>query len=195
MSRRALDRYYTPPWQTRALLAHQEIRGVVLEPCAGDGAIARVIDGCGRDVILNDIAYHDVPVFDGHTAFALSATDVELYRLCQRVDWVVTNPPYQMPLCRDIVALAVKRARVGVAMLLRQSFREPTAKRNPRGPWLRANPLSRILTLPRYSYTQNGKSDSQTTEWMIWLRRPLRANEPAILSLDDAETCYAEAAA
>ena len=42
--RRANDAYYTPAWQTRALLAHQPIGGVVLEPCAGDGSIAKVIE-------------------------------------------------------------------------------------------------------------------------------------------------------
>ena len=47
--RRAHDAYYTPAWQTRALLAHQEISGSVLEPCAGDGGIVR--DG------LDDLAY------------------------------------------------------------------------------------------------------------------------------------------
>jgi len=198
MTRRALDSYYTPAWQPRVLLAHQEISGTVLESCAGDGGVAKVIDGHGRDVILNDLSYHDAPVFDGHTAFALGAEDRMLYRMCGPVDWVVTNPPYQMPLCRDIVAQAVKHARVGVAMLLRLSFLEPTAKVNPRGPWLERHPPTRILILPRYSYTQDGKSDSCTTAWMIWLIgaavRRRYSQEQTILCLHNADVMYTDLA-
>jgi len=85
------------------------------------------------------------------------------------------------------VARAVREARVGVAMLLRITFREPTRHRFPRGPWLAAHPVSRVLTLPRYSYTQDGRTDSVTTEWCVWVRRPLTPQEPAILSVVGAE--------
>ena len=40
--RRSNDFYQTPAWATRALLArHTPITGVILEPCVGDGSIAR----------------------------------------------------------------------------------------------------------------------------------------------------------
>ena len=72
-------------------------------------------------------------------------------------------------------------------MLLRISFREPTRHRFPRGPWLAAHPVSRLLTLPRYSYTGDGRTDAATTEWVIWLRRERLETGPAILSLVGAE--------
>ena len=175
MSRRALDSYYTPAWQTRALLAHQPILGTVLEPCAGDGSIAAVLRAHDLSVTTNDI----------RPGLAEHAYDARTAMRAASVDWIVTNPPYQMPLCRDIVAEALRCARVGVAMLLQISFREPTAKVNPRGPWLEDNPLSRVLTLPRHSYTGNGKSDSATTEWCLWLREP--TDLPPILSLYRAD--------
>ena len=55
--------------------------------------------------------------------------------------------------------------RVGVAFLLRLSFVEPT---NERGDWLEKNPPTGRITLPRYSFTGDGRSDSVTAEWMIW---------------------------
>jgi len=61
-----------------------------------------------------------------------------------------------------------------VAMLLRLSFLEPTAKVNPRGPWLAECPPSRLIVLPRCSYTGDGRTDSVTTAWMIWLRGDAR---------------------
>tara|TARA_R110000824_G_scaffold32908_3_gene106098 strand:- start:10285 stop:10866 length:582 start_codon:yes stop_codon:yes gene_type:complete len=189
--RRALDAYLTPSWQTRALLRHQPINGVVLEPCAGDGGIARVIlDECKPDggVYTNDINEW-CNAADSHWDAALDEMQVAI----GAVDWIVTNPPYTQPVCRDIVMQSVKHARVGVAMLLRLSFLEPTAKKNPRGPWLKDNPPSRILVLPRHSYTQDGKSDSCTTAWMIWLkRRPWFSKTPCIECLHDADVVYGD---
>lgn len=198
--RHANDFYETAPWQTLALLANQPISGVVLEPCAGDGSIAHLLKehigsqfftgrSTGRSaVITNDLDH----VRDAD--FHLDARGDALYEAAGGVDWVVTNPPYGMPDCRDIVAAAVKHARVGVAMMLRISFREPTAKINPRGPFLHANQPSRLLTLPRYSFTGNGKSDSATTEWVIWLKSGSPGLElPPILSLYNADVLYAAA--
>jgi hypothetical protein len=187
--RRTNDFYETPPWQTRALLHHQPIYGSILEPCVGDGSIARVLrQGM---TITNDID----PARPAHYHF--SAADPKLYEAIGRdygsVDWVITNPPYAMPLCRDIVALAVQHATIGVAMLLRISFREPTAKINPRGPFLVANPPHRLLTLPRHSYIGNGKSDSATTEWVVWLKQPWRFRDFApIQSLYNADVNFSD---
>ena len=187
--RRQNDFYETAPWQTRALLAHQRIDGVVLEPCAGDQSIAKILSGeSSRTVVTNDI--DQTREADYH----MDAADPELYRqVINRygwVDWVVTNPAFAMPVCRDIVRQAVLHARKGVAMMLRISFREPTAKVNPRGSFLAQYPLSRVLTLPRYSYTQDGKSDSATTEWAIWIMDPRYNEGPPILSLYEADRRY-----
>lgn len=189
MARRRLDLYETAPWQTKALLAEQPIGGVVLEPCVGDGSIARVLGQLSSTirVVTNDL--DSAKQADYH----YSAADPALYDAIGDVDWVITNPPYKMPVCTDIVRLAVVRARVGVAMMLRISFREPTAKVNPRGPFLKAHPIARLLTLPRYSFTGNGKSDSTTTEWAIWLKRGAPGwDRPAILSLYNADVTWTD---
>ena len=52
-------------------------------------------------------------------------------------------------------------------MLSRVSFAEPTLKR---GPWLSVHPHDQRIVLERCSYTGNGKSDSTTTEWLIYAR-------------------------
>lgn len=182
--RRSLDAYYTPSWQTHALLTHEpSINGTILEPCAGDGSIVRALReklwGRQHRIITNDVD----PLVRADYHF--DASSPTLYRVTHDevgpIDWVVTNPPYKMPLCRDIVAMAVEHARVGVAMLLRISFREPTTKVNPRGPWLAAHPIHKLITLPRHSYTGDGRSDSVTTEWCIW-RNDRRDDEQRIIS-------------
>lgn len=177
--------FETPRWQTRALLRHQpEIAGAVLDPCAGTGSIASILAGHpGVTVLTND---WDT---DLESDWHLDARSADLYASAGPVDWVVSNPPYGVPMCLDIVARAVREARVGVAMLLRITFREPTRHRYPRGPWLKKNPVSRVLTFPRYSYAMDGSLESATTEWVVWLRRPLRSGEGAILSLCGEEEC------
>lgn len=185
MSRRVNDFYETPPWMTRALLDHvPEICGTVLESCAGDNSIAHVLstEG-GLSVITNDI---DPARGSDHCA---CASDLLMLKGIEP-DWIVTNPPYQMPLCTQIVEASVEMARVGVAMMLRISFEEPTAKVNPRGPFLERRPLSRKLVMPRHSFTGNGKSDSATTAWMIWAKVPLSGQ--AMLSLYKADERYAQ---
>jgi hypothetical protein len=187
MPRRLQDRYLTPNWQTRALLAHQPgIDGLILEPCCGDGGMARAF---ARPVVCNDLD----PQLDA--PFQFSAADPLLYDRVEQtfecqVDWVITNPPYAMPLCRDIVALAIERAAVGVAMLLRLSFLEPTHKIWPRGKLLTAHPPTRLLVLPRHSYTDNRQTDLVTTAWVIWCRPELVADVPPIECLYLADRAF-----
>ena len=189
-----MDAYFTAPWQTRALLHHQPILGLVLECCSGDQSIAKELRAVGLTVVTNDI------VATRKSDVCFDATDPTLYawvlkRWGQYPDWVVTNPPYAMPTCTQIVENAVNYARVGVAMMVRLSFREPTSKINPRGPFLEACPPQRALTLPRYSFTGNGKSDSTTTEWLIWLADGVPGSSlPPILSLYKADERFSDPA-
>ena len=172
MTRRHLDAYYTPAAQTLALLKLHDVTGSILEPCVGGGDIARQLPG---DVRTNDIDPNVTA--DQH----LDAASPSFWAGLGDADWIVSNPPYAQPACRDIVRCAVAHARVGVAMLLRLSFLEPTAKINPRGPWLAECPPSRLIVLPRCSYTGDGKTDSVTTAWMIWLRCGPLPGEPPIV--------------
>ena len=81
------------------------------------------------------------------------------------IDWVITNPPFN--LAYPMLLKSLLNVRVGVAFLLRLSFVEPT---NERGDWLEKNPPTGRITLPRYSFTGDGRSDSVTAEWMIWYK-------------------------
>lgn len=179
MARRKNDFYETPSFMIEALLhIVPEIKGRVLEICSGDNSITRVLMESKRftDVLTNDIDPVRTAYYHQDAATTITA---------RHFDWVITNPPYTMPLCIDIVANAVKHARVGVAMMLRLSFEEPTQLR---GPWLEDNPITKRIVMPRHSFTGNGKSDSVTTAWMIWSKIPLSG--PPNISLYNAEALY-----
>ena len=187
--RRPLDRYDTAAWQVRALLANvPEIKGRIVEPCSGDNSIVKVmhdyLPGKIDSMITNDID-PETPA-----AMHMDATGRAFWELvAPRCDWAVSNTPYDMPTCLEIVQHAVTYAKVGVALMLRLTFLEPTDTRHPRGPWLADHPVSRLLVLPRYSFTGNGKSDSVTTAWFVWSRKRL-VGRP-MLCLNAADVTYA----
>lgn len=173
--RRQNDGYYTYQQQTRALMHHISPAlpiGTVYEPTAGTGAISNVLKNeFDLTVTTNDI---DVSMpTDRH----FDATHPEAW-LGARHDWVITNPPYNVAF--EVLIRAYEHANIGVAMLLRLSFAEPTLKREK---WLvdHQGLLSHLLIFgsPRPNYRkgeinpENGKrygGDSVTTAWFVWLK-------------------------
>lgn len=167
--RRKNDFYPTPEWATRELLKQVPVRGVVVEPCVGDGAISKALEGDRRVVYTGDIDPQWTPMICG------DALDRDFWdRMTQRiagdfsdidpgVDWIVTNPPFSV--APQIVPITFNRATRGIAMLLRLSYLEPT---EDRGAWLNEHPPSAIIVLPRISFTGNGKTGSVTCAWMVW---------------------------
>ena len=85
-AREAGDFYATPAWVTEALLRHVTLRGPVWEPCCGDGAMARVLQAHGHQVVASDIA---------DRGFGTPGVD---FLAAQTVPGgcraMVTNPPY-----------------------------------------------------------------------------------------------------
>jgi hypothetical protein len=164
--RRPLDQYDTPPWQVDALLDYvPAIGGTVWEPCAGDGSlISRVVE---RRPDLNFVTMDIDPSKDA--MLTGDATDPRTWRDWldhnRRPGWVVTNPPFKDAF--RILQLAVATASVGVAFLSRLSFAEPTGAR---GPWLKEHPHDQRIVLERWSYTGTGRTDSNTTEWLVWVK-------------------------
>lgn len=166
MPRDALDRYFTPKWMTRELLARVPISGRVFEPCAGDGSIVAMLEKESLlripEVITND--------YDPKTEWDYQR-DAVMYDLFDEVnpDWVVTNPPYDNTILHDIVKNSLQAAYTGVAMLLRLSFLEPTMEKGKtEESWLIRNPPDLQIVTPRWSFTGNGKTDSVTTAWYVW---------------------------
>ncbi len=85
-AREARDFYATPAWVTEALLHHVALRGPVWEPCCGDGAMAKVMQAHGHEVVASDIA---------DRGFGTPGVD---FLAAQTVPGgcraIVTNPPY-----------------------------------------------------------------------------------------------------
>ena len=157
-----LDRYYTPAWPTESLLARLPLRetDLILEPCAGQRGIARVLERHGHQVITGDLD-PGAPV-DHHWNWAMAKLHPERYRerIGRDVDWIITNPPYG-------VAEAIVRASLTicpqVAVLLRLTWLEPVPSRQDL-----LDSLARVVVTPRVSYTGDGSTDSTGSAWFIW---------------------------
>lgn len=173
--RRRLDQYFTPEHATLALLQHVPISGVVFEPCSGTQQIARVVRSAGCTVLTNDLD----PAFPAECH--MDATQSSLWAWAGRVDWVVSNPPFNC--CQPIILHAMAHASRGVAMFLRLSYKEPC---NDRAEFLAAHPPSEIV-LPRISFTGDGKTDNVTCSWFIWDFERLAKGEGFVKVMTKAE--------
>lgn len=169
MARRRLDFYETNDAAVRALVKHVSIGGIVFEPCAGKNAITRAlvkhVHGL-PPVLTNDLDTQ----CETHWHFdARCGSEWDTWTVndtWKSIDWVVTNPPFSS--AYDMLLASWTRARVGIAMLLRLSFLEPTAER---ASFLMDHTPSTLIVLPRYSFTGDGSTDSVTCAWMVWYPR------------------------
>ena len=160
--RHALDLYETMNALTLGFLAVEDVGGTAVEPCAGPGAMARILAADGRfsNILTNDINPAHNTDLTGDARDPLAA-------VWQRpFDWCITNPPFSVAF--DILRNAWVHCRVGVAMLLRVTFAEPTLGR---GNWLDATSdnMTRFMPIgsPRPDFTGSG-GDSTTTAWFVW---------------------------
>lgn len=156
-TRRKYDQYYTPESATKTLLEHLNISGIVLEPCAGNKAITSMLHAYGKKTISTDIRENPE-----HDATRFSYWDEAKQH---NISWVVTNPPYNA--ATPILQYAFETASTGICFLLRLSYLEPC---RDRGEWLSYHPPTKLIVLPRISFTNDGKTDSTTTAWFCWIK-------------------------
>jgi hypothetical protein len=116
----SLDFFPTPPWATRALLEHviPDAHGIAWEPACGERHMADVLLERFDIVHCSDVyrygASQEVGSFVGHGP--------DVAKVPGHVDWVITNPPFNLAVEFAERALAV--ASHGVAFLVRTAWLE-----------------------------------------------------------------------
>jgi hypothetical protein len=123
--------YATGPDTVRYLLDRESFQGEVHEPCAGDGAIVRVLQQYGLTVHASDIRNHPGVCGRG----GLDALDLG------RAENVVTNPPW--PTALRIAEHLIKITQRKVALLMRIELIGGQCRR----PFFAANPPARVYPL------------------------------------------------
>lgn len=177
LSERGNDLYETPPVATHALLdvlqdVGEPIKGPVWEPCCGKGAISRVLESRGLDVISTDLVDY---------GFGRAGRDFLMESfLPVGVTAIVTNPPYK--LASECAAHAIRLAP-RVFMLLRLAFLEAgdataaNLARRERAFALDGGRLARVIVfanrLPmmhRDGWDGNKVSSGAAFAWFCWDR-------------------------
>lgn len=154
------DEFYpTPPWATQALVDVEPFEGTVMEPACGDGAMARVLEAAGHDVLAFDL------IDRGYGMLPLDFLDQPVDAL---VDNIVTNPPYD--LAGEFFEQSWRLARRKVCFLLRLAFLEGRSRRDkvfatrpPARVWVFSK---RITFYP--AGKQTGGSGTTAYAWFVW---------------------------
>jgi hypothetical protein len=177
----SLDDFPTPPFSTRSLCERLSLdieTQTVWEPAANRGFMVRPLAERFGRVIGSDI--HDYgagfPLHD----FAGGALGARDWQPPERVDWIITNPPFNKAL--EFLFQARKVASVGVCMFLRTSWLESEERydeifsRHDMRPAYWYQHVERVALLKgrclRYGSTDpsTGKKVSTATSygWAVW---------------------------
>lgn len=152
------DFYPTPPGGSRALLAVERFQGPIWEPACGDGAISKVLEAAGHDVISTDLVARGY----GHARIDF------LMERQLLAPTIITNPPFKF--AEAFLAKAVDLGAEKVALLCRLAWLEGAARRT----MFEATALTRVwvfsrrLHIARPDYT--GKGGLIAFAWFIWER-------------------------
>lgn len=169
----ALDFFPTPPWATRSLMEHVlrpgDFEGCdVHDGCAGEGHMAEVLREYFDEVHASDVRDYGM----GYGVGSFIGEGADLYRLPERPDWIVMNPPFNAGV--TFARKALGEARFGVALLVRNSWLES----KERFELFSVSPPSTVAVFSERVPMTKGRWDPEASTatsyvWVVW-KRPLR---------------------
>lgn len=149
------DWYPTPARVTQVLLDAVKFDGPILEPCCGDGALAKVMEHYGYDVIGTDICDRGYGIGHGD-AFDILKIDELL------APNVVTNPPFNIaPAIIDhVMGLRPKK----MALLLKSTFWHAKTRKK----LFEKYPPAKIIALTWRPDFLHQKRPTMEVIWCVW---------------------------
>ena len=177
----ALEFFPTPPWATRALMAHvlapfpDPDAMSCWEPCAGLGHMADVLREHFDTVRASDVFAYPVESGGDSGRFEIDRFDFldeQAVLRAPEVDWIITNPPFSQ--ASKMLGHALVKARIGVAFLLRIQWLEGETRYrdvfSDRGPAVVA-PFVERVPMCEGGWDPDG-STATLYAWFVWLREP-----------------------
>lgn len=173
MSRKSHDFYETPAWCTRLLLREHfgaaPIGRRILEPCAGNGAIIKVLRECNPSAWIEAMEIRP----EAREKLKQVADNVRTGDFLktepgyEKYDLIITNPPYSI--AQKVAEHAFKIAGLGksmteVIMLLRLGFLQAQERHDF---WQRWPVQSLYIMSKRPSFTGGG-TDNSAYAWFVW---------------------------
>lgn len=170
-SKNGIEDFPTPPWATRAFVNHvlggrDVTKGqVVWEPCANRGYMVRPLQEFFFQVIASDLKDYGVgfPVIDFMTGPKPSDFG-------EHVDWIITNPPFNIGVDFVLRALEPDMAKQGVAIFIRTNWLEGVDRYDR---LFSNNPPSRICQYVSRVPIVRGRLDKTAATampyaWFLW---------------------------
>lgn len=153
------DFYPTPPKATKALLSVEQFEGSIWECACGDGAMSKVFEEAGFQVISTDLI---------DRGYGTSGVDF-LLDYSTTADNIITNPPFKF--ANEFVYHALRRSRRKVAILARLAWLEG----KERGKLFRNSPIARVWVFSeRIPMLRNGDEMLKggggmiAFAWFVW---------------------------
>jgi hypothetical protein len=164
------DYYATPPEATQALIAayglNLHCRGIIHEPCCGDGKISEVLKADNHTVISTDLVYrgygHQFDIFE-----LTAGNGFEPYPI------VITNPPFNLAerIVRHVLGTWKSECLI---LLLKSTFFHAADRADDL--WNTYRP-SRVYMLPwRLDFLGKGRPTMECS-WFIWDKKYPSADE------------------
>ena len=154
------DFYPTPPCSTEALLSVERFPSMVWEPACGDGAISRVFEAFGHEVVSTDLV---------DRGFGIARRDF-LMEQELAAPAIVTNPPFK--LADEFVLHALHLGATKVAILARLAWLEGSRRKDSL--WCRT-PIARIWVFSKRQTlwrgddpNAKGKGGAIAFAWFVW---------------------------
>lgn len=152
------DFYPTPPEGTKALLSVESFAGPIWEPACGDGAISKVLEAAGHEVVSTDLV---------DRGFGVPRVDF-LMEHRPLAPNIVTNPPFKLlaPFMRRALDLSAGK----VALLSRVA----SLAGRERGEIFAQTPLARVwvfrarLNMFRSGVVTSEASGMTDYAWFVW---------------------------
>lgn len=166
--RREADFYETPYSLTEQLLEVEKLKGSILEPARGNGAISKVLRRCGLDCIEYD-------------------QETDFLKETRKCDTIITNPPYSKAF--QFILKAKKVAQRKIVFLLPLSYLH--GKKRFDYIWQDIDfPLARVYIFTRYpmlgeKLREDGKYNTgmMVYAWYVWEKEYI--GNPEIKWLDN----------
>lgn len=152
------DFYPTPPEGTHGLLMKEQFTGPIWEPACGDGAMARVLEKWGYEVIATDLV--DRGYGTPRVEFLMETKPL--------APNIVTNPPFKM--VTPFIKRALELSTGKVAMLLRLACLEGIERRKifDNSPLARVWVFSKRLSMKRGGYDGAETGGMLAFAWFVW---------------------------
>lgn len=154
------DFYATEPRAVYEILELEEFSQSILEPCVGEGHIAKVLEEKGHKVIASDIVDYGYP-----------NTLIKDFRSIKenKID-IITNPPYKLATEFIKHFVDISDSGVKIALFLKLTFLEGIE----RGNFFKENPPKTVYVYSsRRNCARNGdfdkyKSSAVAYAWFVW---------------------------